>query len=432
MTKALAPVAALLIGVSILLTGQGLQGTLLPVRASLEEFPTLSIGMMGALYFLGFTLGCLKGGELIRRVGHVRVFAGMTALASAVPLLHGLVLNAWSWTFFRMLTGFCFAVLYVVIESWLNETATNENRGAIFSAYTVITLTVMALGQLMLLLRDPSELYLFAIASILVSVAALPVALSVSPSPNVPETAKLDVRRLFRISPGGTLGCLATGFANGAFWALAPAFASSVSGDVSLAAWFMTSAVIGGALAQWPLGMLSDRIGRREVQLTCAFMGAVSGASIMWLAHDFDQLGIALLGAAWGAFAFPLYAISVAHTNDHADPSAYVMVSGGLLLMYGSGAIAGPFLASALMTHGGPATLFAYTAGVHLLLVIYIIYRMRCRESAPPDQHADFGDALAGIQTASQVYEEEIQIAAEEEANETPSEVVNSNRLFSR
>ena len=286
MTRTFAPVAALLIGVSILLTGQGLQGTLLPVRATIEEFPTLSIGMMGALYFLGFTLGCLRGGELVRRVGHARVFAAMTALASAVPLLHGLFLNAWSWGFFRMLTGFCFAVLYVVIESWLNETATNENRGTIFSAYTVITLTVMALGQLMLLLRDPAELYLFAVASILVSLAALPVALSVAPSPNVPESVKLDVRRLFRISPGGTLGCLATGFANGAFWALGPAFASAVSGDVSVAAWFMTSAVIGGALAQWPLGYLSDRIGRRKIQLTAALLGAVSGAMIMWFAQS--------------------------------------------------------------------------------------------------------------------------------------------------
>ncbi|MDH5346182.1 MAG: MFS transporter, partial [Gammaproteobacteria bacterium] len=121
MRKALAPVAALLIGVSILLTGQGLQGTLLPVRATIEQFPTISIGVMGALYFLGFTAGCLRGGELVRRVGHVRVFAAMTALASAVPLLHGLFPNPWSWGFFRMVTGFCFAVLYVVIESWLNE-----------------------------------------------------------------------------------------------------------------------------------------------------------------------------------------------------------------------------------------------------------------------------------------------------------------------
>jgi len=135
MKKTLAPVAALLIGISILLTGQGLQGTLLPIRASLEEFATISIGIMGAMYFLGFTAGCLRGGELVRRVGHIRVFAAMTALASSIPLLHGLFLNPWIWGLFRMITGFCFAVLYVVIESWLNEQSSNETRGTIFSIY---------------------------------------------------------------------------------------------------------------------------------------------------------------------------------------------------------------------------------------------------------------------------------------------------------
>ena len=132
MKHALAPVAALLIGVSILLTGQGLQGILLPIRATLENFSTISIGVIGAAYFLGFTLGCLKGGELVQRVGHVRVFAAMTALASAAPLLHGLVVSSWVWSFLRLLTGFCLAVLYVVIESWLNERSTNANRGNIF------------------------------------------------------------------------------------------------------------------------------------------------------------------------------------------------------------------------------------------------------------------------------------------------------------
>lgn len=413
MRQALAPVAALLIGVSILLTGQGLQGTLLPVRASLESFSTISIGVMGALYFLGFTLGCLRGGELVRRVGHVRVFAAMTALASAVPLLHGLFVNAWSWGILRMVTGFCFAALFMVIESWLNETATNENRGTIFSAYTVITLTVMAAGQMMLLLQDPENLYLFAVASVLVSLAAVPVALSVAPSPGIPVSVNLDLPRLYRISPAGTLGCLATGFANGAFWGLAPVFTTDLSGDVSLAAWFMTTTVFGGAVAQWPLGYLSDRIGRRKIQTASALGGFGVAVCILLFASGLGMVSIALLGAAWGAFAFPLYAISVAHANDHADPSEYVMVSGGLLLMYGAGAIAGPFVASAMMTAVGPLGLYLFTAGIHALLVIYTLQRIVRRESAPSEEHIAFSDALATVQTASQVYEEEILHSAE-------------------
>jgi len=408
MRKALAPVAALLIGVSILLTGQGLQGTLLPVRASLEEFPTISIGIMGALYFLGFTAGCLRGGELVRRVGHVRVFAAMTAMASAIPLLHGLVLNPWSWGFFRMITGFCFAVLYVVIESWLNEQSTNDNRGIVFSTYTIITLTVLAAGQLLLLLRDPMELYLFAVASVLVSLAAIPVVLSVSPSPRQPQAVQLDIPRLFSISPAGTLGCLATGLANGSFWALAPVFAEGVSDKVSLAAWFMTAAIIGGAVGQWPLGYLSDKVGRRRVQATSALLAAGVGLAIVALSKEMPFVGIAALGAAWGAFAFPLYAISVAHTNDHADPTEYVMVSAGLLFMYGIGAILGPFVSSALMTLTDVTGLYVFTSSVHVLLVVYTIQRMFRRKSAPAEQHVAFGDALATAQTASQVYEEEI------------------------
>ena len=155
MKQILAPIAALLIGVSILMTGQGLQGTLLPMRAGIESFPTIAIGAMGAAYFLGFTIGCLQGGELVRRVGHVRVFLAMTALGSATPLVHGLVLNEFAWGFLRMVAGFCFAVLYVVIESWLNERSTNENRGTVFSIYVMISLSVLAAGQMMTLLYDP-------------------------------------------------------------------------------------------------------------------------------------------------------------------------------------------------------------------------------------------------------------------------------------
>ncbi len=201
MRNALAPVATLLVGVAILLTGQGMQGTLLPVRASMELFSTFSIGVIGAAYFFGFTLGCLKGGKLVKSVGHVRVFLAMSALASAAPLLHGMVLNPFVWILLRSLTGFCFAVLFVVIESWLNEQSSNENRGIVFSTYVMITLTVMAGGQMMTLLYDPSGLQLFVIASVLVSLGAVPVALSKSQTPQQPHDVEVDIRRLFKLSP---------------------------------------------------------------------------------------------------------------------------------------------------------------------------------------------------------------------------------------
>jgi MFS family permease len=409
MIRTLSSVAPLLFGVAILLTGQGLQGTLLPVRANLEGFSTLSIGLMGGAYFFGFTLGCLRGSTLLRRVGHIRVFAAMTAAASAVPLLHALWVETWLWWVLRFMTGYCFAVLYVVIESWLNEQATNETRGAVFSAYTLITLTVLAVGQQMLLLYDPQQMQLFAIASAIVSLAAIPVVLSVAPTPRHAEgKVRLDLVRLFRTSRAGSLGCLAAGLANGSFWALAPVFVAGYSPDVSLAAWFMTSAVLGGAVGQWPLGLWSDRVDRRWVIAFSAVTAMLVGTTI-WVAFKvMSPLVLMLLGACWGAVAFPVYAVSVAHTNDHARAGEYVMISSGLLLMYGIGAIVGPFFASVAMHFLGSGGLFLYTALIHLLLICYIAMRFARRKPAPEEEHRKFVDALATTQTASQVYEDEI------------------------
>jgi len=409
MIRILTPVAPLLIGVAILLTGQGLQGTLLPVRANLEGFSALSIGLMGGAYFFGFTLGCLRGSNLVRRVGHIRVFAAMTAAASAVPLLHGLWQEAWLWWLLRAITGYCFAVLYVVIESWLNEQSTNETRGAVFSAYTLITLTVLAGGQQMLLLYDPQTMALFAIASAVVSMAAIPVVLSVAPSPAHTEAeVRLNLRRLLRIAPAGAIGCLTAGLANGSFWALAPVFVSGYSADVSLAAWFMTAAVLGGAVGQWPLGRWSDRVDRRWVLVFAGLSGMITGLVIWWFFAGVSSLSLMLMSAAWGAVAFPIYAISVAAANDKAEQGEYVQISSGLLLMYGLGAIAGPFISPLVMNFAGPGGLYLFAATVHLVFVIYILLRIIRRAPAHEEDQLPFADSLASAQTASHIYEEEM------------------------
>lgn len=405
----LAPVAALLISASILLTGQGLLGILLPVRAMLEAFSTITIGMMGAGYFLGFTLGCLKGGELIRSVGHVRVFLAMAALASAAPLLHSLILQPWFWIALRLLTGFCLAVIYVVIESWLNERSTNQNRGLIFSAYAMITLTVLAAGQLMILVYDPSGMQLFAIASVLVSVAAIPVALSTSPMPNIPRAALIDIPAIFSVAPLGALSCLASGLVNGAFWALAPVFTLGISDITAYAAWFMTSAVVGGAIVQWPLGIISDRIGRRPLLIAIPLASAALSISLVAIEATTSFAVISLLGAVWGMFSFTLYAIAVAYSNDHAGRYDYVITSSTLLLMYGIGATVGPFAASAVIAWLGYRGLFAFGATIHLLLALCAIVRVTRVTLTEPEETISFGDALAAAQTASQVYEETIQ-----------------------
>ena len=409
MIRAITPVAALLFGTAILLTGQGLQGTLLPVRATLEDFSTISIGLMGTAYFLGFTYGCWKGSELIRRVGHVRVFAAMTAIASATPLLHGLWLNPWLWSSLRFVSGFCFAVLYLVIESWLNERSTNDNRGTVFSAYILINMTVLGVGQQMLLFYDPLNLNLFALASVLVSLAAVPVVLSKSKTPRAIEETKLDLRGLYKNSPVGMLGSMSCGLTNGSFWTLAPVFSVAYSDDISLTANFMTAVVLGGAIGQWPLGWLSDRIDRRVVLSGISLAGVIIAAILWLLASELSTNSIIALATVWGGLAFPVYSISVAHANDRTEPGSFVMVSAGLLLMYGIGAIIGPFIASTMMGVGDPGYLFLFTLIVHLLLALYVFARSILRTQASEIDHTSFGDALASTQTKSQIYEDELE-----------------------
>ena len=407
MIRALAPVATLLLSAAILLAGQGLQGTLLPVRAGLEDFSTLQIGSMGAFYFFGFTMGCLRGGDLVQRVGHIRVFLAMGALASAAPLLHGLIVQPAVWNALRFVTGFCLAALYVVIESWLNEKATNENRGIIFSTYAMITLTVMAGGQLMTLLYDPIGWQLLVITSILFSIGAVPIALSTSPTPSRPRSTRVDIPRLLHVSPTGTFGCFAAGLANGAFWSLTPVFAATVGDAARMAALLMAAAVVGGALSQWPLGLLSDAISRRKVLAGTALVGAVVGVALSMTAGEANgTLSLGLI-SAWGAMAFPLYTVAVAYANDYADPTEFVKVSAGLLFVYGVGAIAGPFIASVFMNWQGNAALFLFTGIVHVLLIIFVVTRFLL-ERNEADQPVHFGDALSAAQTASQVFEEKM------------------------
>ncbi|MBT8061811.1 MAG: MFS transporter [Xanthomonadales bacterium] len=406
MIRAITPVSALLLGVAILLAGQGLQGILLPVRANLEGFSAIAVGSIGTFYFLGFTFGCWKGTALIRNVGHVRVFAAMTALASASPLLQGLWVNLWSWGMLRFLTGFCFAVLYIVIESWLNEQSDNSNRATVFSAYILINMTVLAIGQQMLLLGDPMNLQLFALTSVLVSLAAVPVALSTAEAPRKVKDSRLDFRESFNTSPAGMLGSLAAGMANGAFWALGPVFVASLSDELTMAAWFMTAGVLGGATGQFPLGRISDRTDRRNVLLGISIVGAIIGLCLWLFSGELSKGAILSLGFGFGMMAYPVYSISVAHANDRANPEAYVRLSSALLLMYGIGAITGPLLASLIMSVSGSGGLFAYSALVHVMLAGYLLFARQRRRSTVQHQR-EFSDSLTSALTSSQVYEDE-------------------------
>jgi MFS family permease len=372
-------VAALLISVGFLVTGNGLQMMLLPIRGGIEGFSAVQLGFMGSGYYLGFVLGCLGTPLLLRRAGHVRTFAALVSIASAVALLYPMLVHPLAWAALRLITGFCLAGLYLIVESWINDRATRETRGALISTYVAINYIVTTLGQMTVTLFETSSFMLFSIASVLVSVAAVPLALSRSPEPKPPELARFRPLHLFRLSPAGTVSIFLIGLGTGALWSLGPVFAESRSGNVTSAALFMSVAVLGGALAQWPIGRLSDSLDRRYVligvtaaaALACLVIATLPDLGGPWLVFAF----------AFGATILPAYAVASAHVFDFAERADYVEVSAGLLLLYGLGSTIGPALASFGMQRFGPVALLGFIALVQVAIIAFVALRMTRRKS---------------------------------------------------
>jgi len=402
MRSVIAPISALLLSNALLLMGNGLQGILLPVRGGIEHFSPLDLGILGGVYFFGFGAGCLHGPRLIGAVGHIRVFAAMVAIVSANALVHPLAVAPVPWWLLRGITGYCFAVLFMVIESWLNERSTSETRGTVFSLYTIINLTVITLGQLMLPLGNPSDLPLFSVVSILISLAAVPVTLSRAAAPAPVQVVRIRPLHIYSVSPVGFVGCFTVGLVNGAFWSLAPVFAHQTGANTTGVAIFMSSTVIAGAFGQWPLGRLSDRIDRRKVIFGACVMAAAAGVGLS-VFQDHGAKFTYPFAWGYGFFSFALYAISVAHTNDFVDPHDYVETSSSLLLLYAIGAVIGPPAAAAGMDLVGPSGLFLFAAIGLAGLAFFALWRMTRREAPPEEDRADFADSIRLAQTVAAV-----------------------------
>lgn len=398
--NALLPIGSLLLSVSLLLMAHGLMGTLLPLRGMLEGYSSGQLGVLGAVFFLGFGIGTVVGPRAINRVGHIRTFAAMAALICISVMWQSLATSPVFWWISRALTGMCLAILFIVIESWLNANSTNDNRGMIFSVYTVITLAVVTIGQLLTTLSDIAGFTLFAVATMLFAASTVPVSMTRTNAPAPSGTAKLRLGYLFALSPVAVVGALAVGWANGAFWTLGPVFAQQETGDVGMVAAFMGATVISGAVGQLPLGWLSDRCDRRLV-IVMASLGAAVAAIGHVVATHYMPAGIIPCAIVFGFFALPLYALCAAHLNDQVEEDEYVEASSGLLLLYASGAVVGPLVASALMNHFGPTTLFLFTGAVHSVLVVFAVARMSYKK---PTQSADkmtFSDTLISTSTVA-------------------------------
>ena len=373
MRAVLRSVGTLMISAAILLAGGGLLSTLVAVRAEIEGFPVFAIGLMTSAYFAGFISGCLGTPYLVKRVGHVRVFAALSSLTAAAALMHVLAVNIPSWIILRALTGFSFAGLYMLIESWINAQAPNESRGQVLSIYRMVDLAAVTTGQFMLTMADPSDFVLFSIVSICIALAIFPISISTSKAPVGVTQTSLNLGKLVKTVPLAAIGCFAVGLTNGAFWGVAPVMVQQLGHPVVAVSTFMSVVIAAGAILQWPAGFLSDKFGRRLIMIVASIGAALSGIYIWQFASE-NLAQLLIGGALYGAFGMQVYGLSAAHANDYAKPDEFVAISGGLLLIYGLGSIAGPSIAPIVMAMMEPTAIFAYTAIVHVLLAVYGIY----------------------------------------------------------
>lgn len=386
MQAAIAASWALLLGIGLMMLGNGLQGSLLGIRASLEGFPTAVTGLVMSAYFVGFLAGSTLAPRLVKRVGHIRVFSALASLASASVLLHAVFLTPGIWSLARLVTGFSYAGLYVVAESWLNDRATNETRGQLLSIYMIITLGSMASGQLLLNLGDPGGYVLFILASVLVSLALVPISLTARPAPSFEAPSHVGLKQLYDISPLGVLGCLATGVANGAFVGMGAVYAENIGLSVAQISIFMAIAIVGGVIFQWPLGHLSDKFDRRRVITVVTFLAALF-ALIAVIASSISPWVLFVIVCLFGGLSFPMYSLCLAHTNDHLKPDQLVAASGTLVLVVGIGASFGPTTAAALMSIVGANGFFWWLAIVHAAIGVFAIYRMSKRAAPAVEEH---------------------------------------------
>ncbi|PLK72668.1 MFS transporter [Rhizobium sp. TH135] len=382
MRRNLLPVMALLLGTLFLFLGNGLHGLLLPVRGAAEGYSNEVLGLLGTTWAAGFVLGCFVAPKLVMRVGHVRAFSTFVSLISVNALLTGIVVDATWWVALRVITGFCTAGTSMIIESWLNERATNESRGMIFSFYISITLIGVVGGQLLVGVFDPATTILFMICGIVYGFAVLPTLMSTAATPQPLRSIKLDLPLLYRNSPVSFVGILMIGIANGAYGTLGAVFGARTGLDASTIALLLSVTIFLGAVMQFPAGKLSDRIDRRYVLAALSALAAFAALGLVFLTPT-DPLWIFIFVGIYGAAANALYPIAVAHANDFAKPDEFVKVSGGLLLLFGIGTIIGPTLGGPVMTAAGPYALFAVTAVSHLLISAYAIYRSRTRAAIP-------------------------------------------------
>lgn len=381
MVPQLASIAAILLTTLVFLVGNGLLQTLIPVRAHMEGFSTLVIGLIGSAYFAGFVIGCFTGPRWLARVGHIRTFAVCAGFCAAATLVMSLGVSQASWIVMRGLFGFAAANMYMVLESWLNDRARNETRGGIFAAYLSVNFGGLMIGQLLFATSRPGSFVLFSLATVFYTLCVAPVGLTDLKQPAPAPVPKLRPLRLYRISPVGVGGCIAVGLANNAVWTLAPVYAQAQGLSPGWIALFMLAFTLGGTLVQVPVGRLSDHMDRRWVIAGTCLLAAVAAVLIALFGSHRHWMMLGAIGI-FGVLMLPLYGLSVAHANDRMPRESFVESSATLLLINSIASVIGPTVAAGVMDGFGAPSLFFFTASVHVAMLVFTLVRLS-REPAP-------------------------------------------------
>ncbi len=379
----LVSILALLLSVSLLIAGTNLQGVLVPLRRQLEGSGMQEIGLLSSGWSFGFVLACLTVGRIISSVGHVRSFAALAATSGATALLLLPLNGDTTWILLRVVIGFCFGGLSLIIESWLNERSGNEQRGAIFAAYMTITLLASLCGTLSLAFLEPMESLPYTLMGVAVVLSIVPVALTRAPLPKPVEPFSIHLVALYRVSPTGVFGCFAVGLVSGAFGGLLPAYGLAMGLSTHAVAVLLAAALVGGALAYYPAGVLSDRTDRRIVIIALACLSAALCAVILWLPHP-SFTSILFVVGAFGFCQYPLYGLCVALANDRVREQSFSEIASELLIVYGTGTVLGPPVTAAMM-HYGEHLLFLFMGVVLLLLASFALTRTRRTQRTPPE-----------------------------------------------
>jgi len=374
----IAPLLPLLCAAFILLAGNGLQGTLIALRAAHEGFDPSLVGLMGTGYFAGYIVSCMVTARSIRAVGHIRVFAALAATAAAGTLMMVLWIDPFVWILLRFGMGFCFAGLFMVIESWLNAHSASADRGRLLSIYRLIDLAAVTGAQFLLPVFGSSGFALFAIMAMMACLSLVPVSLADRSNPKPPDEFKFSLATIWAISPLACLGCITIGLTNSAFRLIGPLFGERMGLDTTGVALFIAAGIVGGATLQLPLGWLSDRYDRRWVLIAATTGASLAGLFLSQVAGDSQfQLTIGIF--LFGAFSLPLYSLSAAHANDRAKPGQYVIIAAGLSFFFSLGAAVGPVIVAWVMDAFGASAFFTYTSVVHASLVAITLWRMVAR-----------------------------------------------------